>query len=162
MRRLIFLALVALALASTTGTLSARGSKKVQVTIHSTPEGAVVTENGTTFGATPVTLVYQFAEFKTCQLTKALTVTWTSGASDALMNFVTANAATLMTMVGPQRVVMWEEQTGIDNKVLYLSAGAVSVLNGLHVRLPNPRKVAPSALPEGRVMMLGDATDWDK
>lgn len=37
-------------------------------------------------------------------------------ASDALMNFVTANVATMMTMVGPKRVVMWEEEAGPFNR----------------------------------------------
>jgi hypothetical protein len=46
-----------------------------------------------------------------------------------------------------------------DNKVLYLSAGAVSVLQALHVSLPNPQKIAASALPDHRVLMLGDASD---
>jgi hypothetical protein len=37
-------------------------------------------------------------------------------ASDALMNLATANAAAVITMVGPKRVVMWEEE-GPRNKV---------------------------------------------
>ena len=66
------------------------------------------------------------------------------------------------TWVGPKRVVMWEEKAGPFNTTLYLSPGAVSVLQGLGVALPSPQKTAPAELPEGRVMMLGDASDWNK
>ena len=40
----------------TAAPLSAWGSKKVSLTIHSTPEGAMVSENRKTFGYTPITL----------------------------------------------------------------------------------------------------------
>jgi len=78
------------------------------------------------------------------------------------MNFVTANVATMMTMVGSKRVVICEEKAGPFNPTLYLSPGAVSALQGLGVALPSPQKTPSAELPEGRVMMLGDASDWNK
>jgi hypothetical protein len=64
---------------------SPRGpATKVTLTVHSVPEGATVSQNGQTFGATPLTVSYEFPDFKTCHLTEALTVTWASGASSAM------------------------------------------------------------------------------
>ena len=77
------------------------------------------------------------------------------------MKFVETSIEAMQTMVGPKRVVMWEE-VGPDKKVLYLSAGAVSILEGLVTTVPNPQQVSPTDLPSTRVMMLGDASDWDK
>ena len=81
MRRLTLPALVVLVLASTAGTLFAGGSQEVSLTIHSTPEGAAVSENGMALGSTPITVRYVFPDFKACQTTKQLTLTWTSGAT---------------------------------------------------------------------------------
>ena len=81
MRTLTLPALVVLVFASTAGTLFARGSQEVSLTIHSTPEGAVVSENGKVLGSTPVTLRDEFPDFTVCQTTKQLTLTWTSGAT---------------------------------------------------------------------------------
>jgi hypothetical protein len=80
-------------------------------------------------------------------------------ASQMLMDFVTATPTTIATMVGPQRVVMWDESVSFDSKTLYLSPGALTILSRL-VPLPDATVVAPSDLPANRAMLLGDASDW--
>ena len=80
-------------------------------------------------------------------------------ASSKLMDFVNSSPATLVTMVGPRRVVMWEQSSDFDNRVLYLSPGALSILSRL-VPLPPSSTVGPSQLPPTRAMLLGDASDW--
>src|SRR5882762_11277327 len=56
-------------------------STKVRVEIHSQPEGARVTQDGTIMGVTPMLLTYEFETFKTCQQTKPLEMLWVSGAT---------------------------------------------------------------------------------
>jgi PEGA domain-containing protein len=72
---------VALTCVTASAPLSAWGSKKVSLTIHSTPEGAMVTENGKSLGYTPITLVYTFSDFRSCRQTQPVTVQWVSGAT---------------------------------------------------------------------------------
>ena len=61
--------------------LSAVAATKVTVTVQSTPSGATLSQEGQTMGQTPWVLTYELRDFKACQLTKPLTVTWASGAS---------------------------------------------------------------------------------
>jgi hypothetical protein len=79
----------------------------------------------------------------------------------ALDDFVTSCPAPLVTMVGPTRVVMWDDSVHFDSKALYLSPGALTLLHRL-VKLPAAEIVAPANLPEGRAMLLGDASDWNR
>ena len=82
-------------------------------------------------------------------------------ASDALMDFVLRELATMMTMVGPNRVVMWRERgLAFERRVLYLSPGALAILETL-VSLPAAETVSPTDLPTSRTMLLGDASDWE-
>jgi hypothetical protein len=80
--RILILAIASIAVA-TTITVSAR-SKKVTLTIHSTPEGALLTENGKLWGATPFALVYNVGDFRACQNTPPVSVRWASGAGAAV------------------------------------------------------------------------------
>ena len=101
----LILALVALALASTTGTLSAWGSKTVTLTIHSSPEGALMTEGGKTWGYTPFTLAYHPKEFRVCLPTSAISVQWVSGATAAI------DAVSLCPAVGTNQQFTFERPT---------------------------------------------------
>ena len=84
-------------------------------------------------------------------------------ASNALMSFITDDPTNVLTMVGPNRIVMWEEGVmGPRLRTLYVSAGGLSVLRRLGVQVPEPEKIAAADLPADRALMLGDASDWNK
>ncbi len=82
-------------------------------------------------------------------------------ASDTLMDFVVSDSATMMAMVGPNRVVMWGERgLAFERRVLYLSPGALTILERF-VALPAAETISPTDLPAHRTMLLGDASDWE-
>jgi hypothetical protein len=82
-------------------------------------------------------------------------------AAAALTEFVTRGAAAMMTLVGPNRVVMWDDGSlGHRMRTLYLSRGALMYLQRLAL-LPNSETVQPQSLPKVKVLRLGDDRDWD-
>ena len=96
---------LALALALTTATVSAWGSKKVTLTIHSTPEGAFVTENGRVWGYAPIVLVYDVGPFRTCRATPPISVRWPSGAAASV------DGVSLCPELGKQQTFTFERPT---------------------------------------------------
>ena len=96
---------LALALALTTATLSAWGSKKVTLTVHSTPEGAVVIENGNVRGYTPIALVFDVGAFRTCRATPPISARWRSGAAASV------DGVALCPELGIQQTFTFEQPT---------------------------------------------------
>jgi hypothetical protein len=83
-------------------------------------------------------------------------------AAAALTEFVTRGAAVMMTMVGPNRVVMWDDGSlGHRVRTLYLSRGALMYLQRLAL-LPNSEIVQPRALPVTKALRLGEDRDLDR
>jgi hypothetical protein len=82
-------------------------------------------------------------------------------AAAALTEFVTHGAAAMMTLVGPNRVVLWDDGSlGHRMRTLYLSRGALLYLQRLAL-LPNSEVVHPQALPVTKALRLGEDCDWD-
>jgi hypothetical protein len=99
---------------------------------------------------TPIT-EYHRVTFKDAKTAQA--------ASAAMMNYATSPAA-LLQLTGPNRIVMWEESAAIDIKTIYLSPGAIAILKK-KIALPAAETVPPTSLPQSRVLMVGDDSDWD-
>lgn len=118
--RLLILAVASIAVAATT-TVSAR-TKKVTLTIHSTPEGAMMTENGKLWGATPFALAYNVSNnFRNCVDTPAISVRWASGAETSVPG------VSLCPAVGKNQVVTLErpadaEGLAVDLQVAFQQA----------------------------------------
>jgi hypothetical protein len=84
-------------------------------------------------------------------------------ASNALMSFITDDPRNALAMIGPHRIVMWEEGVmGPRMKTLYVSEGGLSVLRRLRLQVPEPEKIEAKDLPKDRALMLGDASDWNE
>jgi hypothetical protein len=82
-------------------------------------------------------------------------------AAAALTEFASRGAAAMMTLVGPNRVVMWDDGSlGHRMRTLYLSRGALFYLQRLAL-LPNSEIVQPQSLPKAKALRLGDDRDWD-
>jgi hypothetical protein len=82
-------------------------------------------------------------------------------AAAALTEFVTRGTAAMKTLVGPNRVVMWDDGSlGHRMRTLYLSRGALMYLQRLAL-LPNSEVVQPQSLPRAKALRLGDDRDWD-
>jgi len=80
-------------------------------------------------------------------------------AAAALTEFVTRGAAAMRTLVGPNRVVTWDDGSlGHRMRTLYLSRGALMYLQRLAL-LPNSEVVHPRALPTTRMLRLGEDRD---
>jgi hypothetical protein len=83
-------------------------------------------------------------------------------AAAALTEFVSRGAAAMMTLVGPNRIVMWDDGSlGHRVRTLYLSRGALMYLERLAL-LPNSEIVQPRALPVTKALRLGEDRDLDR
>jgi len=83
-------------------------------------------------------------------------------AAAALTEFVTRGEAAMTSLVGPNRVVMWDDGSlGHRMRTLYLSRGAQMYLERLAL-LPNSESVQPRALPVTKALRLGDDRDLDR
>jgi hypothetical protein len=74
---------------------------------------------------------------------------------------VQRDASSLMLMAGPDRVILWADSINFDSRVLYLSPGALTLMQALVTGLPEPLEVTATDLPFERAMTLGDASDWE-
>jgi hypothetical protein len=84
-------------------------------------------------------------------------------AAAALTEFVTRGAAAMMTLVGPNRVVMWDDGSlGHRVRTLYLSRGALMYLQRLALLPSNSELVQPRALPVTKALRLGEDRDLDR
>jgi hypothetical protein len=111
---MLLLLVIVLALGSTPA-VSAR-SKKVTLTIHSMPEGALLTENGKLWGSTPFALVYNVGAFRACQNTPPMSVRWASGAEAAV------TGVSLCPTVGKNQVFTLNRPADADGLAIDLQA----------------------------------------
>lgn len=62
---------------------------------------------------------------------------------------------------GNERVVLWNESVAIDNRVQFVSAGALTLLQALRAAIPLATLTPTAHLPPTRQLLVGDAKDWD-
>jgi hypothetical protein len=86
-------------------------------------------------------------------------------ASDALMKWASRKDGVLAiahaAASAHHRIVMWEGTQGIvDTDTLYVSEGALNVLQRLQPGLPAGEVISAADLPDDRRLMIGDDRDW--